>query len=205
MSSIDPVPEPDDHIQAHSDALSSSPPPLVPPEGPGMSSAYPPSPAAERVARPFPLHPNFWWAILWCIGLLLFTQIPGGIVALVLIFASMILFPGKIRQEDIRNTASMLQNPVSLACFGVGIFVAHALIIDLSLLVLRIIAGRDWMRQVALRRPSWTHVGLIILVWPAFSFLANGVGATSSSRSPGLLRPASCSAKTAGERAWINS
>jgi membrane protease YdiL (CAAX protease family) len=177
MSGIDPVPQPDDHIVASSDALSSAPPPLVPSGEPALPSGQAALPeAAAWINRPFPLHPNFGWAILWCIGLLLFTQVPGGVVAVVMIFVSMFLFPQSIRQEDLRDTASILRNPIGLASFGVGIAVAHLLIIGLSLLVLRIIAGRDWSRQVALRRASWSHVGLIILVWPAFSFLANGVG-----------------------------
>jgi membrane protease YdiL (CAAX protease family) len=167
MSGIDPMlPAPDDRFETVNDGLSASPPP-----------AYPPLPAmpARSVTRPFPLHPNFWWAILWCIGMLLFTQVPGGILSVILIFVAMFLFPQAVRMDDLKNMGSMMQNPITLICFGVGIVAAHALMIVFSLLLLRIIAGRDWPRQVALRRPSWIHVGLVVAAWPAFSFLANGI------------------------------
>jgi membrane protease YdiL (CAAX protease family) len=173
MSGTDPFHQSEEAIKASGEVQASLPSSPIEPSPALPSIAYPP--LVPR-ARPFPLHPNFWWGILWCIGLVLFTQIPGAIVALVMIFGAMFLFPQSIHPEDLRNTASLLRNPITLFSFGVAVAVAHALIIGFSLLVLRILAGRDWMRQIAVRRPSWTHVGLIIVVWPAFSFLANGIG-----------------------------
>src|SRR5262249_32034141 len=39
---------------------------------------------------------------------------------------------------------------------------------------LRIVAGRDWPRQVALRLPSLTHVLLTLAIIPAFMVLGSG-------------------------------
>ena len=35
-------------------------------------------PAPSAPPRP---HPGFWWSVLWCIGFVLVTQIPGAIIA----------------------------------------------------------------------------------------------------------------------------
>jgi membrane protease YdiL (CAAX protease family) len=171
MSGTDPISQPEERVQAGHDALSASPPPAMAwPDNPPLD------PSGVPIVRPFRLHPNFGWAILWCIGLLLFTQVPGGLLAVAIIFAAMFLFPSSMKPSDLQNTASLLSNPVGLFAFGVALVAAHALIILFALVLLRIIAGRDWYRQVAIRLPSWTQVGLIVAVWPAFSFLANGIG-----------------------------
>jgi membrane protease YdiL (CAAX protease family) len=176
MSGTDPLEQPEERIQTSGEAVSSSPPPAAPP-GMAVPGGHSPLDASGApIVRPFPLHPSFGWAILWCIALLLFTQVPGGLLAVVIIFAAMFLFPQSIRPEDLKDTASLLNNPLGLFAFGSALVAAHALIILFALVLLRILAGRDWPRQVALRLPSWTQVGLIVAVWPAFSFLANGVG-----------------------------
>jgi membrane protease YdiL (CAAX protease family) len=176
MSGIDPFEQHEEAIRREGEFQSSPSPSMESgPQSQEAASITRP-PLVPRPRRPFPLHPNFGWAILWCIGMLLVTQVPGGLLAAGMIVAGMILFPNSIRRDDIHDTASLLRTPLGLVSFGIAIFVAHALMIGVSLIVLRIVAGRDWMRQVAIRLPSWKHVVLIVLVWPAFSFLANGIG-----------------------------
>lgn len=120
------------------------------------------------------MHPNFWWGILWCIGLLLFTQIPGAVVSLITIAVAMILTPSLLSTRDLQSSDSLLANPVVQFAMGAGILSAHALIILISLLLLRVVVGRDWTRQVALRTPNLSHVLLIFALVPAFMVLANG-------------------------------
>jgi membrane protease YdiL (CAAX protease family) len=109
--------------------------------------------------------------LLWCVGLLLFTQVPAAIVSVVILAAALVLFPDRLPSEP--DARSLLQNPIGQVSVGAALVVAHALIIGFALLLLRIVAGRDWPRQVALRRPAWAHVGLILVVMPALMVLGN--------------------------------
>jgi membrane protease YdiL (CAAX protease family) len=133
----------------------------------------PPPPPPPQPPREFPLHPNFWWGILWSVGSLLMTQVPGGIVVAVVLIGGSILFPKVLPPEAMQNTAKMMQNPVALIAMGVGLVIAHLLLIALSLACLRVLAGRSWHRQVALRAPSFSHVVLTVALVPAFMVLAS--------------------------------
>ncbi|MFM7148295.1 MAG: lysostaphin resistance A-like protein [Gemmataceae bacterium] len=128
----------------------------------------------EKKPLEFPVHPNFWWSILWCIGLLLFSQVPGAFVALVILVGGMLIFPSIMTVENLSGPDELMSNPVAQLAMGCGVFVAHLLIILLSILALRIVVGKDWPRKVALRLPSWQHVLLIFAMVPAFMVLANG-------------------------------
>lgn len=118
----------------------------------------------------FPLHPNFWWALLWCLVMLLFSQVPGGIVAVVVIFALLLLQQTPLEGRDF---ASLMQSEPMQIGMGVGIATAFTLLGLLSILCLRIVAGRHWHREVALRRPAFSHVLLVLAATPAFIVLAN--------------------------------
>jgi uncharacterized protein len=130
----------------------------------------PPAPA-----RPMPLHPNFWWGLLWCAGMLLFTQVPGGLVA------AFVLIAGMIASERMGGAAvpatpeGVFNTPLGQFAFAAAIVISQVLLILLSLLVLRVVAGRDWPRQVGLRRPSKSHVLLAVAGIPALMVLAAGV------------------------------
>src|SRR4051812_36831313 len=90
MSFIPPhssdTPEPERHLPPELDEdhpiLPAPVTPLILP--PGFRVAYRPR---------FPLHPNILWAILWCIGMLLFTQVVGAIVGVVYIVVMFIVQP----------------------------------------------------------------------------------------------------------------
>jgi membrane protease YdiL (CAAX protease family) len=124
---------------------------------------------------PFPLHPNFWWGILWCIGLLLFTQIPGAVVAIVILFGAMLFAPGLLPPDAGGDSKALFGSFIGQLSLGSALLTAHGLIILFAVLLLRILAGRDWPRQVALRLPSAAHVGLVLAAVPAFVVLGNGV------------------------------
>ena len=120
--------------------------------------------------RPFPLHPHFGWAILWCIAMLLITMTPGIIAALGYILFVVIFFPGSIDRSQMS-----LDNVHIQIGLGLGIWVPHVCIILLSLIVLRIAVGRNWTREIALRLPSFSHIGLVVVLTPAIMILANAV------------------------------
>jgi membrane protease YdiL (CAAX protease family) len=155
--SLDPRPDILDALPAHEAA-----PPSI---------AYPPP---QRVSRPFPLHPNFWWALLWCVAMLLLTQVLGGVVAIVIVILAALVNPEIAPLDRMGNPAELMQLPVFQFAIGLGLWLAHFLMILLSLLVLRIVAGRSWAREVAVRRPAALHVGLVVALVPAFYLLANG-------------------------------
>lgn len=138
--------------------------------------AYPdestPPPAPPK-PKGFPLHPNFWWGLLWSAASLLLTQVPGGIVVAVILVAGSLLFPRLVPPAAMQNPAEMMRNPVILIAMGLGLVIAHVLLIVLSLVCLRVLAGRDWQRQVALRPPNFRHVLLTFAIVPAFMVLAS--------------------------------
>lgn len=158
------------------DIMSFVPPPS--PESPDPPAHYDedrPLAALPEKRRPFPLHPSYPWAILWCIGMLLLTQVPGGIVAVIYIVFVMIFLPGLIDANRLQGVPELMANSQVQIGMGIGLWTAHFLMIVLSLLVLRIAVGREWPRQVALRLPSLPHFLLVVFMTPAVIVLANGL------------------------------
>ena len=154
--------------------MSFAPPPLDSPEPLSRPAAVHdedrPSPPLRDSRGRFPLHPSFGWAILWCIGMLLVTMIPGIIVAIVYIVVAMIVL-----QQPLDPAQPMFDNFHVQVGMGLGIWVPHVLIIILSLTILRVAVGRDWPREVGLRLPSAYHVLLVLFLTPAVIVLAEGV------------------------------
>jgi membrane protease YdiL (CAAX protease family) len=178
--SEEPPPDPAEQVKAIPDALTPLPPqPLA--EWPELAEAPP------RSVRSFPLHPSFWWALLWCIGLLLFTQVPAGLVAVVVLVV--------VALSDLDALGGGLDSSAVQAALGLAVVVAHVLIIAFSLLVLRIVAGRDWKRQVALRLPASSHVlltlaavpGFVVLGSASYRLIKRGLGFPSMDNLGGLL------------------
>ena len=54
------------------------------------------------------------------------------------------------------------------------IALAQVAVIGFSWLMIRLVVGRDWTRQLAVRRPSFLHVGLVLVGFPALVILSNG-------------------------------
>jgi membrane protease YdiL (CAAX protease family) len=112
------------------------------------------------------LHPGFWMACLWCIALVLFTQVPAGILAAAILIVDMV-----VRGAE-GGVDAMFDSPTFKIAMGLSIVVAHGLIITISLITLRLVIGRDWKQQIALRRPFWWHLLLVLLLTPALIALA---------------------------------
>jgi membrane protease YdiL (CAAX protease family) len=118
-------------------------------------------------------HPGFWWALLWCLGYLIVTQlIPGLVVPIIILIADVSSAPTlKDGMEQLRNPEAVedLQKRSLLPM----LIQAEVLGVVVSWLVIRLMIGKDWQRRLALRRPAVLHVLLVLLGLPALIVVAN--------------------------------
>src|SRR5205085_2321936 len=102
-----------------------------------------------------PPHPNFWWAILWCVAFVFATQIPGVIVSVVVLF---VLLMGTGKSADLTSVDALMNSAEMQTATMYGFLCAELLVILVPLGMLLLVVGRDWRRQLAVRRPSTTHL-----------------------------------------------
>lgn len=139
-------------------------------ERPPGAPTYPgPDPDAPPVARP---HPGFWMALLWCGAFLLTTQVPGAVLAGVILAVQMLANPAAA--QEAKDPGAMLESRAAGVALGVAFFVTEFLVIGVSWLVIRLVVGRQWPRILAVRRPGVAHLVLVLLGFPAMVLLANG-------------------------------
>jgi membrane protease YdiL (CAAX protease family) len=120
-------------------------------------------------------HPNFWWAILWCIGFVLFTQIPGAMTVLGVLGYFLVFRPDILSFHDMPAApGELVQTEAFSHAMLVAFYVTEALVIGVSLLVIRLVVGRDWPRQLALRLPGLPHTLMALAAFPALVLTANG-------------------------------
>ena len=62
-------------------------------------------------------HPNFWWSILWCILFMIVTQIPGAVIAVVVIAALAVLSPERFPPGVLSDQAALMKSEP----MGVGV------------------------------------------------------------------------------------
>ena len=134
--------------------------------------------------EPLP-YQNFWWAILWNIGFLLATQVPGLIIAIVILGFAMIIDRSLL--ANALSVDALLQSPVVSFALGATMFVTEFLVIGVSLAVIYFVVGRDWKRQLAVRAPSPAHLVLALTSVPAVIILANVAYAELQKVFPDLL------------------
>jgi uncharacterized protein len=118
-----------------------------------------------------PPHPGFWGAVGWSIAFSLGTQIAGGIVGILVL---LVLVNRSGNEGSLRTLKSMLEAPEMVTATICAFFCAEFLAISMPLGLIRLTAGREWRRQIALRLPSWTHLILAVLLLPSTVILANG-------------------------------
>lgn len=133
------------------------------PEGPLTLDGPPP-------AQELP-HPNVGWAVLWCIAIVLCSQVPGGIVGAGVLLAAALLRPEAVPT----GLDELLASPLGQLSVGLGLVVAHGTILVLSLVLLRVVAGPNWTREVAWRLPAWHQLLVVLAAFPAFVVLAGGL------------------------------
>jgi membrane protease YdiL (CAAX protease family) len=173
MSSNDPSAEqPPLHEAISPPSPRSEGDPLAVPPGWQTELGLPPRPIAQPPRWP---HPNIFWSLPWCILFVFATQVPGILVAIAILVVWILIAPEQFPEEALTNpnpAALMMSKPVSVA-LGVAFFIAEFLVISFSLLVIRLVVGRDWMRQLALRRPSAAHTFLALASLPALWLMGN--------------------------------
>src|SRR5262249_29290324 len=137
--------------------------------------AVPPSVGAGLPAGPpRPPHPGLFTAVLWCLLFLIVTQIIPGVVVLVGVFVVM-LREGPSQAEAMRHILSPEgMNEVMRRAVMPSVALTQTVAVLFSLLVIRLVVGRDWTRRLALRRPRPAHVVLTVLALPAMVVLAAG-------------------------------
>jgi membrane protease YdiL (CAAX protease family) len=130
----------------------------------------PDRPIAQKPRWP---HPNFWWAWLWCFLFLFATQIPGAVIAVVVVGILAVVAPEQFPKGALANQTALLKSQPMSVALAVAFFITELLVIGFSLLVIRLVIGRDWMRQLAVRRPGIFHTILTLASFPALVLLGN--------------------------------
>ena len=110
MSEHDSTPPETDAIRPDTRQVTSEVPPTAVVREDGITTE-PLSFSLETPVPPKP-HPNFWWAVLWCIGFLLVTQVPGAVIASVILFIYAMQHPGAVQSADSLIFPSRLAEPV---------------------------------------------------------------------------------------------
>lgn len=180
-----------------SDPENVSDPQERPPEGyyptpPGYYYPYPYPPGylpqnADLPPQPRKPHPNFWWAILWCIALLLvaqvFTGVVAGFVAMALLFVAA---PDLIRVAPDASLDQVMSTRGMSIIIAAVMFATQVVTVLFSWAVIRLVVGRDWPRILGLRRPGTGHLILVLLSFPAMVVLGNVVYGGLKEILPGL-------------------
>jgi membrane protease YdiL (CAAX protease family) len=115
------------------------------------------------------------FALLW---LLLFVIVSQGaaIVVALAAFAVRAMASGNPKAYlDQAGKPDFPETPEFAAILGPGMLVGEVVSILLGWLVLRLVAGRDWPRKVALRRPGAAHLLFAILLFPAVVIVGAGM------------------------------
>lgn len=118
-------------------------------------------------------HPNFWWSILWCFLFLIVTQIPGGVIAAVIAVGLATMAPERFALQGVSDSSAALKSDAMSIALMPGMFIIELSVIGFSLLIIRLVVGRDWTRQLALRRPSLAHTLLALASFPSLLILGS--------------------------------
>jgi hypothetical protein len=180
MTSDPPFPnQPDDDIL---DVVACAPPDAIRAPETGITEAAPISAIGSDVplfTLPAPLspprpHPGFWFGSLATLLMFVLCQItiPLGVMVLYLVGQAILSPAGRITLETLGTPEGQKQFTNETAMLL--LVSAHLPMILFGLLALRVVAGRNWRREVAVRLPSFTHVILIVLGFPALPILAGG-------------------------------
>ncbi len=147
-------------------------------EQPSPNESIPPAPPdfppARSISQPprWP-HPNFWWSLLWCLLFMFITQIPGAVVAALVAVGLAVVAPEQFPLRGLTNQATLLKSEAMSVGLAVGMSIIELTVVGFSLLVIRLVVGPDWRRQLAVRRPSVPHALLVLASLPALMLLGN--------------------------------
>ncbi len=129
-------------------------------------------PARSLVQQPRWPHPSFGWALLWCLLLWIVTQVPGAVITIVIAMILHLVAPEQF-PLDMSKTAELYKSDAMSVGLAIGQFVTEILVVGFSWLVIRLVVGRDWTRQLAVRRPGLAHTLLVTASFPILALLGN--------------------------------
>lgn len=132
---------------------------------------------------PAPPHPGFWWAALWCLGILVVTQLLPGLVGAAILLASS---PG-LRPEQLMDPTDLVRSPQYVTAMLWAMGLAQVLMLGTAWCAVRLVVGRSWGRRLAVRRPSASHLLLALLGLPALIVVVIGVDGLARQVLPSLL------------------
>lgn len=143
-------------------------------------------PVSLVLPEPRPPHPNLLWAIVWCVGFMIVTQLLAGILAGVFVVFYDLIKSGNAQTwlEQLRSSegSKLLQQEM----LAPALFTSQIFVISFSLLVLRFMVGKGWAGQIGLRLPAFKHLILALVGLPALSILGGAVGELAKKHVPGL-------------------
>jgi membrane protease YdiL (CAAX protease family) len=143
---------------------------------PGGSEGTPPDFGLARrslVQKPRWPHPNFIWSFLWCLLFIIVTQTPGAVVAVLIVGGFAVISPDSMPLDSLSTPAGLLKSEPMNVALGVAFFITEAIVIGFSLLIIRLVVGSDWKRQLGLRIPGFRHTLLALASFPALVLLGN--------------------------------
>ncbi len=85
----------------------------------------------------------------------------------------MLLRPDQFPKGVLANQTALLKSEPMGVALAVAFFFTELLVVGFSVLVIRLVVGRDWTRQLAVRRPSVAHTLLALASLPALVMLGN--------------------------------
>lgn len=170
MSEIDPT--------LNADAIAPPSSDLQPsPDKPGaLATEWRPElglPERDLAQKPRWPHPNLGWSFLWCLLFLFVTQVPGAVIVSVILVVLTFLYPDTLGVGALSKADDLFKSPAMSVALGIAFFITELIVIGFSWLIIRLVVGRDWKRELALRRPGLAHTLLVLASFPALVLLAN--------------------------------
>lgn len=167
-------------------------PAFLPETLPVIASEPPPAADPPLVALPAPQPPGpgFWMSALW--ALVFVVVLNGSVLAVFLAWFVALLLGGGNSQEFVQQAGNpAFQNspafldPITTALAPAMLF-GELLSIAFAVLILRLMVGPDWKRQIGLRAPSVVQMLLALMALPAMILLASGVHQLAKSMMPDM-------------------
>lgn len=168
---------------------------VLPAEEPSVEPDLP-----SVLPAPGPPHPNIWWSLLWCFGILatLYGTVIGAMIVLLVggQIASRIKggqpndggttgrvesrengwLPKKETEAQKAEEARLARERIRNDLFknlAFPMLLGEVVTTLLAVATLRVFVGKNWMRVVGLRRPGVIHVVLVLIGLPAMLILPN--------------------------------
>jgi uncharacterized protein len=129
-------------------------------------------------------HPGFWWAVLWCVGILLVTQFLPSFVAGFIYAASNVSMRSS---QKAQSAAEIVRSDGFADAMLPGMVVGGMASLALGLLAIRLVVGKDWPRILALRWPSGSHLVLALVGLPALMLLTIGIDGLAERTLPAVF------------------